>query len=319
MSDRQPRTDLYKVSFTKLELHPNVREDIVKLDELILSIKENGVIQPLSGYKKDGKWYVIDGSRRYYAMKSMYEADNVDTECTFMIIPRSSTDEEIIVRQLTANSGEPLSPLEKSYAVKKLLDAGWNTKTIAGKLSISETYVKRLLSMVNAPEKFIALVKNKTISATFAMDMIAEGKAKVEDFLTTHQDGGFSHYEAQEIFAEPEFKSKKEKKQGDITKKDLMDGTKTINSWNEFKKYCDKADYLEMWEGKIYSPQEVFFFFLELKNNNMAWEGIKDFFMATIEVKEKKVKDDIKDAETKKPERKPLVDTDETVVREYPK
>ena len=49
----------------------------------------------------------------------------------------------------------------------------------------------------------------------------------------------------------------------------------------------------------------------------MSWDGIRDFFMATKEVKEKKVKDDIQDE--KKPVRKPLVDSDETVVREYPK
>lgn len=292
---KTPKTDIWKVKFSQLALHDNPRTDIVKLDELALSIKFNGVIEPLSGYRKEGKYVIVNGSRRYYAMEMLFNTDNSDTECLFNIIPRGSSEEDILVRQLTANTGEQLNPLERAMAVKKLQDAGWESKKIANQLGLSQTYIKRLLSLATAPEELINLVKQKTVMATFAMDRIAEGKAKVEEFLATHKDGGFSRYEQEELpLDEPELKSKKEKKQGDITKKDLEvgSGVKIPNSWNEFKKYADKADYLEMWEGKLYSPQEVFQFLLRLKNNEIAWDDIKSYFMATKEKKPSKVNDE---------------------------
>lgn len=312
------RVDLWKVKYSQLALHPNVREDLGEITELVESIKLHGVKNALRGYRNGGLFCIVDGSRRFAAMEMIYNELGTEIECSFICQPNGTTDEQILLDQfITNDGGKPLTPLEQAYGVQKFIEHGWDTKKIAHKLGKSETYIKRLLTLVHAPADFIALIKKKDISATFAMEKVAEGKASVEDFMKTHTDGGFSKYEEQPLFDDPEFKEK-ESKQAKITKKDVLEAgeVKQANSWNEFKKYADKGDYTEMWEGKIYSPQEVFFFMLELKNNNMSWDGIRDFFMATKEVKEKKVKDDISD---KKPERKPLVDSDETVVREYPK
>lgn len=311
------RVDLWKVKYSQLALHPNVREDLGEIDELTQSIKLHGVKNSLRGYRNKDVFCVIDGSRRYAAMEAIYNELGTDIECSFICQPQGTTDEQILLDQFTTNDGgKPLTPLEQAYGVKKFIeDFKWNTKKIADKLCKSEVYIKRLLSLVNAPADFIALVKKKDISATFAMEKIAEGKAHVEDFMKTHKDGGFNKYEEKQLFeGEKEFE-KKEGKQAKITKKDLTDKTNIPNSWNEFKKYSDKADYLEMWEGKIYSPVDVFQFLLRLKNNEIVWDDIKDFFRASTEPKEKKVKDDIQDILTQNP----INDNGETVVREYPK
>lgn len=309
------KKDIWKVKFSQLVLHDNPRMDIVELTEIVMSIKAHGVIEPLSGYSMVGKYYVRNGKRRYCAMEIIWNSEGLDTECFFLIEPRGTTEVQGLLRQLIANSGKDLNPLEKGIAVKRFIEEfGWTINEVATNLQFSDVYIKRLLSLANAPDEFLEQVKNKTLSATFAMDMIAKGKSYVSDFLKTHKDGLGSTYEETEMFEEPEFK-KKESKQAKITKKDLTDKTNIPNSWNEFKKYSDKADYLEMWEGKIYSPVDVFQFLLRLKNNEIVWDDIKDFFMASTEAKENKIKDDIKDIPTKKP----INDNGETVVREYPK
>lgn len=314
------RLDLFIVPFSELRLHPNPRFEFVEIPSLVAYIKNSGEVPGIvSGYRKDGLFYIVDGSQRYEAMRLIAEESGGELiSCKFQSEPRGGyTDDIRLKNQINLNeTGQRLSTLEKSFAVKKFIDEfGYTEKQVCEAVNFSMVYVRELLKLANSPDKFIEKVKKNKISATLAMDLIRQGK--VEDFLDgkigapeekpkkddglpiggfydKKSDGGEDRFieESNKIESVDTIEKRKER----ITKKNLEQGN-TINSWSVFRDYSNKVPWDELFEGKLYSPREVFEFVVGLKNNELNMDNMRDFFMATKEIKERKTKHDLKEGE----------------------
>lgn len=74
---------------------------IYDIDELAESIKEQGQIEPVLAYEKDGKYYVYVGLRRFFAIKQLFERygkpDSIKVE--IMPEPDPETKRKIIIAE----------------------------------------------------------------------------------------------------------------------------------------------------------------------------------------------------------------------------
>ena len=97
--------------------HPyRVNED-QSLSELIISIKQNGLLNPVIVRKKNNYYELISGHRRLKAMDKLGE---IEIEATI----KELTDEEATIIMVDSNlQREMILPSEKAYAYKMKLDA----------------------------------------------------------------------------------------------------------------------------------------------------------------------------------------------------
>ena len=98
--------------------HPYRVNNDESLNELKNSIKENGLLNPLTVRKKeDGRYELISGHRRKLAL----ELNGIKTAPAYV---KELTDEESIIEMVDSNMyREKILPSEKAFAYKMKLDA----------------------------------------------------------------------------------------------------------------------------------------------------------------------------------------------------
>lgn len=135
------------------------------MDDLALSIKEYGVIQPLIVCpEKNGKYELIAGERRLRASK----ASGLKT---VPVIIRKANDQEKLALALIENiQREDLNPIDLARAYQKLINEfNLTQEEVAKKLGKSRPAVANTLRMQRLPEEIqMALMDNR----------ITEGHAK---------------------------------------------------------------------------------------------------------------------------------------------
>lgn len=183
------RGDLFKVKFSQLELEENLNFRKDYGDSLVDSIRENGVIMPLRGYRKDEKFVVTDGHRRYGDCKILYDTEGLDIEVKFILEAKGTTAEQRIVDMFMANDGKPFNMLEIAEGIRRLIAYGWTEKQIAKKLGRSESSVNKINLLNSAPKLFTNLIEKDLISATLAIKIIQQ--KSVDDFMEKYNTGGF--------------------------------------------------------------------------------------------------------------------------------
>jgi ParB family chromosome partitioning protein len=125
---------------------PRKTFDRAKLIELGNSIKHEGQLMPVRvsiDPIESGKYILEDGERRYHACRLA----NITT-IQAVIVPAAS-DSERLVRQMSANTGEPLLPMETANGYHRLSDSGWSLDKIARSFGVSQETVKLDLMLCN--------------------------------------------------------------------------------------------------------------------------------------------------------------------------
>lgn len=112
---------VYRMPLEKLHPHPQnpfaVRDDSA-MQELVSSVRENGVLNPaLARPQKDGGYELISGHRRKYACE-------LNGQDTMPVIVMNITDDEAIIRLVDSNiQRENILPSERAKAYKLKMDA----------------------------------------------------------------------------------------------------------------------------------------------------------------------------------------------------
>ena len=135
----------------EIQVKANVREtDNVDIDDLKASIKQAGLLQPITVYK-DGDGYIcIIGHRRLRAYRELYRDDKDRFHSIRAII---TDDKNITIRQIIENvQRADLKPIELYHALKELKGQGLNYKQIAGVIGKAEGYIKNLFSGIKELE-----------------------------------------------------------------------------------------------------------------------------------------------------------------------
>jgi len=156
----------------------NVRQDYGDIDELKNSIIENGVKQPLRGFReKDGeKFRLTDGFRRYTAVMKAISEGTLIKKVPFILEERGYTNEQRLVDMFVLNSGKRLTPLEEGDLFSRLEAYGWARKDIARKIGKTEAHVSNMILVSKAPKFVKNQILENVMSATTASEIMRSAK-----------------------------------------------------------------------------------------------------------------------------------------------
>ena len=237
----------------------NVREDFGDLEELAISIAENGVRNNLRGYKKDGVYYLTDGHRRLKAALMLIER-GMAIRVPFMSEKAPSAEKRIIDMYI-CNDGKKLTPLEESALMVRLKNCGLSVKEISNKLGCTETHVYNMLILSDVPARLKNRIKGNEISATLVMNIVKGNKELTDDQLTDKIENALEKAKAT---------GKK------VTKKDMDKELKTVNSISELRTAMKLIDPAHARNKKLHE------FATALLNNELTADAIIEMMGAKV-------------------------------------
>lgn len=149
------------------ENQPRKIFDEKALAELAQSIKAHGVIQPIILTKKNNRYMIIAGERRWRAARMAGLK-------TIPAVIRDYTEQEISEIAIIENlQREDLNPIESAKAIQDLIDKYTLTQEeVAEKIGKSRSAVANTLRLLSLPSELIDLVENNKISAGHARTLI---------------------------------------------------------------------------------------------------------------------------------------------------
>lgn len=190
--ERRPdETKVISVAISKISPDPGQPRKTFNdesLEELALSIKEHGIIQPLI-VKKDGNNYlIIAGERRYRAAEKIGLKE-------LPVIVRDFNEQKAREISLIENlQREDLNAIEEAQAIKELMEAyDLTQEEIAKKLGKARPSIANAVRLLNLPEGLQDAVKTGVLSAGHARALLAIPDKKTQLELATKAiDEGWS-------------------------------------------------------------------------------------------------------------------------------
>jgi len=172
--------DAFRVDPRSLEVEPgfNIRnldssDAREALDLLKASIKVDGVQVALEVRLVDDRLVIVSGHRRHRAVMELIAEGNDIATVPAVAEPRLINDAERTLRQITLNSGEPLSPLDKAEGIRRLLNFGWSREKIQAKLGYKSVQtISNYELLLSAPAVVHEAVSAGEISASEATAMV---------------------------------------------------------------------------------------------------------------------------------------------------
>ncbi len=168
--------------------HPFKVLDDEKMDELVESIKENGILSPVVVRPVEDGYELISGHRRTHAAKI----------AGFAAVPaviRDLNDEEATVLMVDANiQREEILPSERAHSLKMKIDAlnrmvkrgdrqGKKNRDLAGEdAGLSGRQVQRYLNLNDLNQGFLDMVDDKKIQMGLGLE-IASMRPEVQQWI----------------------------------------------------------------------------------------------------------------------------------------
>jgi len=149
------------------------------LKELAESIKIKGIIQPLIVRKKEDKYEIVAGSRRYYAAKLLGIKE-------LPSIIRELDDKDTLVFSIIENlQRQDLDPIEEAQSYKRLMEEfGLSYEDVARLVGKDRTTIVNTLRLLNLPEVIQQALQERKITASSARTLlgIEDKKEQLEIF-----------------------------------------------------------------------------------------------------------------------------------------
>jgi ParB family chromosome partitioning protein len=139
--------DPQKIKPNRYQPRLNFKED--KLRELVSSIQEKGVVQPVAVRKKDdGGYELIAGERRLRAVKIL-KHDKIP------VIIKDVNDQEMLELSIIENiQRDDLNPVEEAQAYENLIrDFGFTQEQVAQSVGKSRATVANMLRLLGLPKE----------------------------------------------------------------------------------------------------------------------------------------------------------------------
>ena len=188
VSNEESAMDIEIVKIRPFKNHPFKVVDDDKMQDLVESIRANGILSPVLIRPIGNDIYeMVSGHRR------MHAAAILGMECVPAII-REMTDDEAVVKMVDANiQREELLPSEKAFAYKMKMDAmrrqgsrkdleesptstqiGWKSETaelIGQELGESKNQIRRYIRLTELIPELLDYVDQKRIQFTVAVEI----------------------------------------------------------------------------------------------------------------------------------------------------
>lgn len=149
------------------EFQPRKEFDEEALKALVESIKEKGVLQPLLVRKKDDKYEIIAGERRWRASKLAGLTE-------VPVIIKELNDREVLEVALVENLlRENLSAIEEAEGFQRLINEFSHTQEVLSNIvGKSRSHIANTLRLLNLSDEIKSLVRENKISAGHARALV---------------------------------------------------------------------------------------------------------------------------------------------------
>ena len=155
------------------EWNPRTEFDIAKLNELKNSIIQHGVLTPIRvKITQEDTFVLIDGERRLRATLMAIKSGNPIKSIPALVERKTIKPEKMLILAMTTNNGVPLTPMEESEAMSRLVEYGLTVKEIATKLGHSVAFIKGRINLQNATDEVKEMLENKEIGIADVQDVI---------------------------------------------------------------------------------------------------------------------------------------------------
>lgn len=187
------------IPIDKLAPNPNQpRVEIGDLSELVSSIKQKGVLEPLLVRPSDvgGRFMIISGERRY---RASLEAGLTELPCIEMDVDDRDVAEISLIENLQRKD---LTPFEEADGLRALSERfGYKHEEIAAKIGKSRTTITESLSLAAIPQEIRELCRRADISSKSLLLQIVRQPTEREMQRMVEQIsvGGLTRDEARNI------------------------------------------------------------------------------------------------------------------------
>lgn len=137
-----------------------------KLDELALSIRENGLLEPIVATRRNGKYMIIAGERRYRACK-LAGLQKVPLRVL------EADDKKVAELALLENlQREDLNLIEEAQGYQRLMDLGMSMEEVAQKMGFKQTWrIRERLELLRLHPTFQSRLVEKHLTPSQAYEL----------------------------------------------------------------------------------------------------------------------------------------------------
>jgi ParB family chromosome partitioning protein len=158
-----------------------------KSKELVASIKEKGVIQPIIVRPKDGRYELVAGQRRLLAAK---EAGLTSVPA---IVKEVKEEEGLEIALIENIQREELNPIEEAEAYKRLIEFGLTQEEIGKRVGKSRSTIANTIRLLNLPQSIKERVARGEITEGHARALLSiKSEKKRERMATEISERGLS-------------------------------------------------------------------------------------------------------------------------------
>lgn len=214
----KPEAAINEIPVDKIEgnpWQPRSRFDEEKLNELAASIKEIGIIQPLTLRKAGNKFQLIAGERRFRAAK----LSGLETVPAYV---RLAEDDTMLEMALVENiQREDLDPIEVAISYQRLMDeCDLTQESMSERVGKKRSTISNYLRLLKLPAEIQLGLREKQITMGHARALINldDQKARIKIFNQTVKND-LSVRKVEEMvreLAQGEDSKKKEKKKEEL-------------------------------------------------------------------------------------------------------
>jgi len=141
--------EVKEIKLNLIEVDKNQpRKKFEDIGELASNILKEGLLEPLKVVKDGKKYLLVDGERRFRALKLLEKSSGGDENIARCIILKKPTHLKI-TQLCTDLHKRKLDPFEEADAFKELIESGLDINDLVGRLGKARTYIVRRLKLLN--------------------------------------------------------------------------------------------------------------------------------------------------------------------------
>ena len=167
-TETKPVTEIDIVDILPNSDQPRKSFDKEKLDELVESIRQKGVIQPILVHKEGRRYIIIAGERRWRA------AGLAGLKKIPAVVKEINTEKERLELAIIENiQREDLNSVELAKAYKSLIDTyGYTQEKLATQMGKSRSSIANTMRLLNLPDEVLDAIKSEKITEGHARTLI---------------------------------------------------------------------------------------------------------------------------------------------------
>ncbi len=191
---------ILEVETAKIKENPRQpRKDFAPgdLEDLIQSVKEHGIIQPLVVTKRGDGYELVAGERRLRAARAVGLK-------TVPVVAREATEQQKLELAIIENvQRADLNPYEEALAYKALVDEfGLTQEEAAKRMGKSRPAIANAMRLLDLPDEMLSALREGKITKSHARTLLAETDAhKRRGLFARMLEGGVTVREAEDAVA----------------------------------------------------------------------------------------------------------------------